>query len=87
MNGLSLYLKNMRGWDKSVMNGAAANGHLDVVVWLNENRTEGCSKCAMNEAAINGHLDVIRWLHENQNKCGNRCRWHEMISKCGCIVA
>lgn len=28
--------------------GAAKNGHLDVVKWLHENHTEGCTVWAMN---------------------------------------
>jgi hypothetical protein len=39
------------------MNGAACNGHLDVVQFLHEHRKEGCTIIAMNYAARNGHLD------------------------------
>ena len=44
---------------------AAQNGHLHVVEWLHENRTEGYTEYAMNSAAHNGHLHVVEWLHEN----------------------
>ncbi len=50
------------------MNIAAANGHLEVIKWLHENRMEGCTTCAMDRAAENGHLDVVKWLHENRNE-------------------
>ena len=40
--------------------------HLEVVKWLHENRTEGCSTYVMNYAAENGHLEVVKWLHENR---------------------
>ncbi|EGZ14840.1 hypothetical protein PHYSODRAFT_333162 [Phytophthora sojae] len=50
------------------MDDAAANGHLDVVKWLHENRDEGCTSRAMDGAAIGGHLRVIQWLHENTSQ-------------------
>ena len=48
--------------------GAAKYGHLDVVKWLHENRTEGCSVAAMDWAAKNGHLEVVKWLHVNRTE-------------------
>lgn len=48
------------------MDGAALDGHLDVVRWLHPNRTEGCTANAMNWAAANGHSDVVKWLRENR---------------------
>jgi hypothetical protein len=50
----------------NTMDAAAANGHLEVVQFLHENRTEGCSTRAMNQAARNGHLNIVKWLHFNQ---------------------
>src|SRR3989344_9268017 len=35
-------------FDKNAMDWAAMKGHLDMVIWLHENRTEGCSKWAMD---------------------------------------
>jgi hypothetical protein len=49
------------------MDYAAANGHLDVIIWLHRNRREGCTNAAMTKAAQNGHLKVINWLHSNTN--------------------
>jgi hypothetical protein len=50
------------------MNYAASNGHLQVVKWLHEYRTEGCTAKAMDLAARNGYLEVIKWLHENRTE-------------------
>ena len=50
------------------MNLAARNGHLEVVKWLHQNRTEGCTTDAMDHAASNGHLDVVKWLHQNRKE-------------------
>ncbi|ETI33260.1 hypothetical protein F441_19917 [Phytophthora nicotianae CJ01A1] len=50
------------------MDEAAANGHLQVVKWLHENRGDGCTTQAMDCAAANGHLDTIQWLHSNRTE-------------------
>ncbi len=42
------------------MKYAAAQGNLEVVKWLQENRTEGCTDYAMNWA--------VKWLHENRTE-------------------
>jgi hypothetical protein len=55
-------------WKKSFMDLAARFGQLEVVKWLHENRTEGCTVEAMNKAASNGHLEVVKWLHENRTE-------------------
>ncbi len=47
------------------MNLAAANGHIEVVKWLHENRKEGCTEHAMKWAAQNGHFEVVKFLHKN----------------------
>ena len=54
-------------------NYAAMNGHLEVVKWLHEFRSEGCTKDAINLAACNGHLEVMKWLHENRTE--GRTKW------------
>ncbi|EQC24775.1 hypothetical protein SDRG_17335 [Saprolegnia diclina VS20] len=50
------------------MNKAAANGHLEVVRFLHEHRSEGCTTVAMDDAATNGHLEVVQFLHENRTE-------------------
>ncbi|KDO32313.1 hypothetical protein SPRG_02792 [Saprolegnia parasitica CBS 223.65] len=48
------------------MDQAAANGHLEVVRFLQEHRTEGCSTDAMTLAVANGHVDVVRFFIERR---------------------
>ncbi|CAK4200159.1 unnamed protein product [Aphanomyces euteiches] len=50
------------------MDHAAQGGHLDVVQFLHEHRTEGCTEYAMDAAAERGHLEVVRWLHEHRDE-------------------
>jgi ankyrin repeat protein len=47
------------------MDWAAENGHLDVVRFLHDFRTEGCTTDAMHRAAVEGHLEVVRFLQEH----------------------
>src|SRR3546814_7943009 len=48
------------------MDYAAKNGHLEIVEFLHEHRTEGCTAQAMNYAAKAGHLAIVEWLHKNR---------------------
>ena len=58
---------------KNAMNFAAKNGHLNVVIWLHENRKEGCTTLAMDFASRSGHYEVVEWLHFNrQEGCTER---------------
>ncbi|EGZ05550.1 hypothetical protein PHYSODRAFT_342352 [Phytophthora sojae] len=50
------------------MDDAAANGQLNAVEWLHENRTEGCTTAALDAAAANGYLAVVKWLHANRSE-------------------
>ncbi|KAE9103948.1 hypothetical protein PF007_g14222 [Phytophthora fragariae] len=50
------------------MDWAALRGYLEVVQWLHENRTEGCTDKAMDYAAMNGQLHVVKWLHVNRRE-------------------
>ncbi|OWY95303.1 hypothetical protein PHMEG_00034726, partial [Phytophthora megakarya] len=52
----------------NAMDYAAMYGHLDVVKWLHEMRSEGCTTEAMDGAAENGHLDAVQWLHGNRSE-------------------
>lgn len=45
-----------QGCTKSAMDVSAMHGHLEVVKWLHENRSEGCSTNAMDWAAKEGKL-------------------------------
>lgn len=50
------------------MNNAAKSGHLHVVKYLHETRTEGCTTLAMDYAAKNGHFNIVKWLHKNRKE-------------------
>ncbi|KAG7398219.1 hypothetical protein PHYBOEH_011464 [Phytophthora boehmeriae] len=52
-----------RPWTVRAMDGAAARGRLDILQWLQSNRTEGCSSAAFTGAVTGGHLQVLRWLY------------------------
>ncbi|KAL7746687.1 hypothetical protein RI367_007966 [Sorochytrium milnesiophthora] len=55
-------LSNAPFWP-AVMDTAAAYGNLDLVRWLHQNRTEGCTAEAMREAARAGYLSIVKFLH------------------------
>jgi ankyrin repeat protein len=55
-------------WLDTLIEWAALNGHLDIVIWLHFNKTEGCPYKAMDMAAANGHLDIVIWLHFNRTE-------------------
>ncbi len=46
------------------MDMASQNGHLDIVKFLHENRSEGCTTWAMDYASRFGYLEVVKFLHE-----------------------
>lgn len=48
------------------MDGSAGNGHFNVVKFLHDNRTEGCTQLAFDGAAENGHYHVMEWLYKNR---------------------
>lgn len=52
----------------SVMDSAAFAGNLEVIQWLHEHRSEGCTTHAMDSAAACGHLDIVKWLHYNRSE-------------------
>lgn len=49
------------------MGHAARQGHLEIVRWLYERRSEGHTTTAMESASCAAHFHVVRWLHEH---CG-----------------
>ncbi|KAG6610435.1 uncharacterized protein IUM83_06483 [Phytophthora cinnamomi] len=62
------------GYDRiTLMDVAAQHGHLPVLQWFHENRSEGCSHRAMDYAAGNGRLDIVWWLEEHYTgSCSTR---------------
>eukprot|EP00903_Cladosiphon_okamuranus_P013856 g12893.t1 len=46
----------------AAVDGAAGNGHLEVVRWLLFHRREGGTAAAFEAAATNGHVHVLEWL-------------------------
>ncbi|GAB9477465.1 hypothetical protein Gpo141_00014543, partial [Globisporangium polare] len=45
-----------------------ANGHLEVIKFLHENRGDDCTTTAMDEAATNGHIEVVEYLNRNRTE-------------------
>ncbi|OWZ11176.1 hypothetical protein PHMEG_00015844, partial [Phytophthora megakarya] len=43
------------------------NGHLNIVKWLHEDSSVGCTKQAMDRAACNDHLEVVK-LHVHRTE-------------------
>ncbi|RHY20933.1 hypothetical protein DYB25_000731 [Aphanomyces astaci] len=46
---------------------ASSAGHLDIVQWLDANRSEGCTSAALHGAAVSGHVDVMSWLLDHRS--------------------
>ncbi|KAG2808913.1 hypothetical protein PC111_g16293 [Phytophthora cactorum] len=68
VNDLQLVMKiygDSNSWTSGAMDGAAANGRLDVVQWLHDHRSEGCSAAAKDKAVANSHLKMAEWLWKN----------------------
>ncbi|EGG19577.1 hypothetical protein DFA_00155 [Cavenderia fasciculata] len=55
-------------WTYSCMDLASFRGNLEMVQYLYQNSTAGCSKGALDGAASNGHLDVVMFLHANSTQ-------------------
>ena len=49
------------------MDWAAGAGHLPIVEWLHNNRTEGRSYRALEWARAHGHTNIVEWLQKNTN--------------------
>ncbi|KAF0697555.1 Aste57867_11766 [Aphanomyces stellatus] len=54
-----------RGTMKAI-DGAAQNGHLEVIQWLVANRLDGATERALDGAAAANHLAVVAFLDENR---------------------
>ncbi|KAL2913285.1 hypothetical protein HK105_202302 [Polyrhizophydium stewartii] len=50
------------------MDSASASGHLDVVGFLHERRTEDCTLAATDMAAAAGLIDVMDFLHSHRTE-------------------
>ncbi|KAJ3414433.1 Peptide-methionine (S)-S-oxide reductase [Chytridiales sp. JEL 0842] len=48
------------------MNIAAEHGHLRIVEFLHEHRSEGCTTSGLDSAIANGHLEVVKFLIERR---------------------
>ncbi|KAG3152071.1 hypothetical protein PI126_g10686 [Phytophthora idaei] len=68
VNDLQLVMKiygDSNSWTSGAMDGAAANDRLDVVQWLHDHRSEGCSAAAKDKVVANSHLKMAVWLWKN----------------------
>ena len=52
----------------ATMDWAAAYGRLEIVKWLHENRSEGCTPWAMDLSTRAGHFEVTKWLYKNRSE-------------------
>ncbi|EGG24180.1 hypothetical protein DFA_06327 [Cavenderia fasciculata] len=55
-------------WTTYAMDKAAAIGSIETVVFLHNNRSEGCTTNAMDLAAKNQKLEMCIWLRENRSE-------------------
>ncbi|EFA80563.1 hypothetical protein PPL_06502 [Heterostelium album PN500] len=53
---------------ESLIDHAVCSGNLELVEWINENRSEPCSSLAMDNAALYNHLKLLKWLHFNRSE-------------------
>jgi hypothetical protein len=68
---IQLFLKDKtskRTCTKYAMDNAAHGGHLHIIKWLHNNRTEGCTNHAMDTAAQHNYMNIVKWLHENRTE-------------------
>jgi ankyrin repeat protein len=49
-------------FNKSVMDNASLNERMDIVRFLNDNRTEGCSSLAIDDLCVKGDLESVIWF-------------------------
>jgi hypothetical protein len=56
--------KSTLKYTTKAFDGAAANGHLEVIKWLHENKKDvECTENALDKAAAKGHLEVCKYIH------------------------
>lgn len=51
----------------SAMNDVAKEGHLDIVQYFHENRSDGRSINDMDNASTEGHLDVVEFCIKTES--------------------
>ncbi|OQS02341.1 hypothetical protein THRCLA_05275 [Thraustotheca clavata] len=73
------HIENGPGSTTAAMDGAATSGHLEVVEFLNENRTEGCTSKALNEAIYKGYANVVQYLKKEHEVQYSRSYEYHMI--------
>ncbi|EGG19974.1 hypothetical protein DFA_07086 [Cavenderia fasciculata] len=59
-------------WTSKIMDNAVEYGHIDIVKFLHDNRSEGCGGCALSSAAGKGNLEMVEFLYKNivnQSNC------------------
>ncbi|EFA77289.1 hypothetical protein PPL_12500 [Heterostelium album PN500] len=49
--------------------GDASFNKLEIIRFLNENRSEGCTKQALIQALNNEKIDILGWLLANRTEC------------------
>jgi ankyrin repeat protein len=77
-NNPSLH-ENQKRCTVKAMNWASGHGHLEIVKWLHENRSEGCTTNAMNSAAKNGHLEIVSFYMKIDQKGVLVMRWIRLL--------
>jgi hypothetical protein len=69
INSLMFFSENQFGlFTTDTMDDAAAEGNLEIVKWLHENRSEGCSLHAINKACEGNHVSVAEFLCNNRKE-------------------
>ncbi|KAF0686861.1 Aste57867_21365 [Aphanomyces stellatus] len=56
---------------RTLMDLLAKAGYLDVVMYMHEQYSHGCTRNALNLAAANGHLDVVVFLDTHRTEGGS----------------
>jgi hypothetical protein len=64
---------NKRTFSNKDWNDAAACGKINIIIWLYNNKKEGCTNEAVDQAAINGHIETVRWFYEVANLRCTQC--------------
>lgn len=58
--------------DEAAMDGACSSGHMDLILWINENMPElRPSFASIFRASANGHIQIVQWLVEQHSELLN----------------